>query len=56
MTLQEIKEKLQKIADKKVLAIYEWCGGNVDDAYQMGLNDGEIWAARETLAELEKLG
>lgn len=29
--------------------IDDYCGGNVDDAYSMGVDDGEIYAFREVL-------
>lgn len=32
--------------------IYDYCGGNVDDAYQMGVDDGETQAARGVLEAL----
>lgn len=31
---------------------YEMCGGNYDDAYQMGVNDGQVYLAREILDTL----
>jgi hypothetical protein len=50
--------KLKIIAAKKAYAdnpdfdVYDYCGGNVDDAYQLGINDGEIFSARDSLIEL----
>lgn len=32
--------------------VYDWAGGNIDDAYQGGLEAGEILLAREVLSNL----
>jgi hypothetical protein len=32
--------------------IYDWCGGNVDDAFEMGITQGEVDMARMILSEL----
>lgn len=32
--------------------IYDYCGGNYDDAYQFGLDDGEAFGARDILAKI----
>jgi len=60
MNIENIKLKLQEYANKKAgsdnkdFEIYDCCGGNYDDAYYMGCQDGEICLAREILAELNK--
>lgn len=33
--------------------IYDWCGGNIDDAYAMGVEDGKIQLARELLSKFK---
>jgi len=59
---QQMKEDLQRLAGITTLeenmgpddCITDWCGGNFDDAYQMGLLDGEAILARELLAKYFK--
>lgn len=59
----EFIEKLKAIAKKKtweekdkesgeVFNPYEWCGGNFTDAYDGGVDTGEIEMARSVLKEL----
>ena len=61
MTLPEIKIKLKKIADQKKHSDREdflpddCAGGNIDDAFYGGWNDGEISLARSILKDLESL-
>jgi len=56
---QEIVEKLKGIADKKAWSDDEdfmpddYAGGNIDDAYYGGENDGRISLAREILELLK---
>lgn len=65
MKIEELKSKLEKLASEKTL--YDRCeedgedfnpcdasGGNFDDAYQMGVDDGRIDMARDVLGWLEK--
>lgn len=55
---EQLKKKLQKLAVKDTLfddeesTIMDACGGNFDDAYELGCKDGEIAFARELLYEL----
>lgn len=58
MVKEDLKEYLQKIASKrswmdkmleKNLIIDDFAGGNIDDAYYGGVDDGEIGLAREIL-------
>jgi len=57
--IEALKAKLQKVAAKATKTDDEdedfnpcdWSGGNFDDAYNMGVDDGEIHFAREILAE-----
>ena len=50
-----MKEYLEKIARKDLATDDEefdpqdWCGGNFDDAFEMGTQAGEIMLARELL-------
>ena len=50
-----IKKRLIEVArreslfDNEKYSIFEESGGNVDDAYSLGLEDGEISLARELL-------
>lgn len=52
---QMIREAAAKRAssDTEDFMVDDFAGGNVDDAYEMGLSDGEIAFARALLAELE---
>ena len=47
----ELKEYLEKIAKtgQEVENIYESSGGNYDDAYSIGLTNGEVGLAKELL-------
>lgn len=38
--------------DADDLTIYDYCGGNYDDAYQLGLDDGEAFEARAILIKI----
>jgi hypothetical protein len=40
-------------AEGYMISAYEASGGNYDDAYSMGMRDGEILLARELLKMLE---
>lgn len=57
MNLENLKSKLEKLAKKETLGdnncnAYEASGGNYDDAYGLGFDDGEVSLAREILKEL----
>ena len=60
--MEKFIANLQALAGKKgwsddeEFMVYDYCGGNMDDAYEGGFSDGEIQLARHLLAELEKLG
>lgn len=50
---------LKKLARRETLHegdgdnnIYDYCGGNYDDAYQLGLDDGETYEARAILTKI----
>ena len=46
----EVIDLINKFADKEPTdvsdGVDDWAGGNVDDAYSMGLSDGEIFFAK----------
>lgn len=50
-----LKNKLIKLAKKEAstekddFSVFDYSGGNIDDAYYMGAEDGEILLAREIL-------
>jgi hypothetical protein len=57
----EFIERLKKLAKETVFGeddddddavVYDYCGGNVDDAYSMGQSDGEISMARDILTAI----
>jgi hypothetical protein len=53
-------DELKKLASKKCwqddkdFLVYDYCGGNVDDAYWGGYDSGQILLARELLKQLEQ--
>jgi hypothetical protein len=55
--LQELREYLETLAKKSISSdddefnAYDDSGGNFDDAYNMGCEDGETLLARELLAK-----
>jgi hypothetical protein len=59
--MNELVEMLKKLTEKPArcdsedFMVMDDCGGNVDDAYQMGYDDGQIRLAETVLAALEKL-
>lgn len=56
---KKIKDYLIELSSKKVRSddeefnAYEWSGGNYDDAYSMGEQDGEIILARYLLEKFD---
>ncbi len=54
---EKLIEKLKTLAAKKAacehedFSIYDYSGGNFDDAYRIGCQDGEIGLAQEILNE-----
>jgi len=59
---EKMKKELEAIADITLLeenmgpydCVMDWCAGNFDDAYQMGLIDGEAVLARKLLTKYFK--
>jgi len=57
--LTQVKIRLNALACKKAdtdnpaFMVFDWSGGNVDDAYALGSDDGEISLARELKDTLE---
>ena len=55
MNIELIKEKLDKLAkqeaktDEEGFNVYDYSGGNINDAYDLGYLDGQILLARELL-------
>jgi len=58
-SLTQATIKLNALAAKKAhtddtdFMVYDWSGGNIDDAYSLGSNDGEVILARELKAILD---
>ena len=58
--MDELKTKLEKLARRKCWAddedfmIDDYAGGNIDDAYYGGCDDGEAFLAREVLEYLKE--
>lgn len=54
---QKIKDTAAKEArsDNDDFMVDDYAGGNIDDAYQQGTEDGEIWFARELLDIVNKI-
>lgn len=59
MNLNQLKEKLEKLAARKCwyddpeFMVCDYSGGNQDDAYQGGVEDGEASLARDILKDLK---
>lgn len=49
--LKELAEQ-KTLQERDVLSVYDVSGGNVDDAYEAGVEDGETFLAREVLEDL----
>ena len=55
----KMMERLTKLAakkcssDKEDFNAYEYSGGNFDDAWSNGRDEGEVWLAQEILADLK---
>ncbi len=49
--MQNLKEYLEKISrtDREVESVYDSCGGNYDDAYSIGVDNGMAYLAKELL-------
>ena len=48
------KKKMRcEVAEDDYCCPYDWFGGNIDDAYHGGIEDGEVKIARNVLAILE---
>lgn len=60
-TLVQVVEAIYKIAEKKARSdnpefnAMDWSGGNFDDAFSMGCDDGEIFLARRLKAVLDNV-
>ncbi|NBR06958.1 MAG: hypothetical protein EBT92_14470 [Planctomycetes bacterium] len=59
--MNELVEMLKKLTknparcDSEDFMVNDDCGGNVDDAYQIGYDDGQTHLAETVLAALEKI-
>ena len=60
-TLDELTKIIDETASKEAsyqipgeVTIYDLSGGNYDDAYSIGLEDGEIWFAQRLKKVLDK--
>ena len=55
MSEETIEQRLRRIAAQKCssddehFSVYDYSGGNYDDAYSIGTDHGEIWFARHLL-------
>jgi hypothetical protein len=47
---------LRQAADHEEFSVHDYCGGSMDDAYQTGVEDGEIAFARCLLALINAAG
>ena len=58
--MAEIEELLKGIAAKKVKSdeddfnVFDYSGGNYDDAYSIGVESGEVWLARKLIEKYFK--
>ena len=55
-TLKLLKNQASRVAksEESGFSIYDWAGGNIDDAYELGADDADIYFARQIL-ELEQI-
>lgn len=51
---EKAKEEISHNGDDPMCSIYDLCGGNYDDAYYVGRDDGAIYFARELSNLLDK--
>lgn len=57
--IERVIETIRRYADGRVkqddpnFDLYGWCGGNFDDAYTMGVDDGEVMLAQSLAAILD---
>lgn len=53
LDMEKLKELLEKLAktEQEVENVYDSCGGNFDDAYSIGITNGEAWLAKRMLTE-----
>jgi len=57
MNMTELKTTLEKLAEKTIAAdnedfcVEDYAGGNIDDAYSLGVNAGEALLARALLTQ-----
>ncbi len=51
--MERLKEYLEKLSrtGRDVESVYESCGGNYDDAYSMGIDNGRADLAQELLEQ-----
>jgi hypothetical protein len=60
-TLEELETFIKLKSNKKSRSqdedfnVYDWSGGNIDDAFSLGMDDGEIFFAREILKKIQEL-
>lgn len=45
-------QEVEDTGDDEYFSVYEWCGGNFDDAYQGGVEQGRVDLADEILGAL----
>ena len=59
-TLEKLINKIKEVAARKLRSndpdfnVDAWAGGNIDDAFDLGLTDGERMFAQELLEMIEK--
>ena len=51
--IREIASKQTDIETDEYFNIYDACGGNFDDAYYIGIQEGQIIFARQLLSMME---
>lgn len=57
--MSKLIDKIREIASSDISAdeddfmVDDWAGGNIDDAYNMGIDHGEVYFARRLLIIIE---
>lgn len=56
LLIKEIKQKAEQEAkfDNEGFNAYDWSGGNFDDAYSIGIEDGEVSICRRLLKYIKE--
>ena len=54
LTNRAAKKTLWELCEEEDSIVDDWAGGNIDDAYELGVKDGQIIMARKILKALHE--